>query len=569
MLVTIPIWVYILLMPLPYGWAMQMLISKWFKEPEESANLAVVWLLGLLTLTTLASVFSFFISINLLAHALLLAGAVIITFIWSRTHHGAIARWFQSAKAIHGLAWLLLGFAVLTTLEIATRVPSNPDTGLYHAQAIHWIENYPVVPGLGNLHSRLAFNSSWLVTNALFSFIFLGGQSFHLVASVLFLVVLFYSGSAASQLLKNGLKFSSLFKVFLLPVAFYVLASEVSSPGTDLPVTLIIWVVLAEWLTMLENNHKPSHTCAVVLFMITIYAVTIKLSSAPLVLVGVWLVFASDVKRQVNSLLKCAALGLMVALPWLGRNIIVSGYLIYPFPSIDLFKVDWKIPIAQAFDDQMAIQSWGKIPGHDIGVVAKMPLMQWFREWWANLTTFRRWVLEDIIVMPFILALYGVVSRTFQRASLKFITPLWPVYLVTYTGVAFWFFGSPDFRFGYGFLMAALFLSISPWFILLRNLFSLSDTTLASLLLVILIGFQAFTLYKSVEWRTLPSRLILPADYKSLPTAPCQLANAIVLQPDKDSWSECWYNAFPCTPKCNSNVTLRGTSWGDGFRYPP
>ncbi|HTX78861.1 MAG TPA: hypothetical protein VMC62_04295, partial [Longilinea sp.] len=464
MLVTIAIWIYTLLMPLPYGWGMQKLISKWFKEPgENTPDLVVVWLLGLLVLTTLTSIFSFVIPINLLAHALLLAGAIAIAIIWLRTHRDEIAHWIRSGKSVHGLAWLLLAIAVLTTLEVATRVPANADTGLYHAQAIHWIESYPVVPGLGNLHSRLAFDSSWLVTNALFSFVFLGGRSFHLIASVLFLVVLFYSTRAASSLLKKGFKFSDLFKALLLPIAFYVLASEVSSPGTDLPVTLITWIVLGEWLTALEAHREPSQTGAVVLFMITVYTVTIKLSSVPLVLAGIWLIFASGAGRKVGSLAKCAALGLAVAIPWLGRNVIVSGYLIYPFPAIDLFKVDWKIPIEQAFADQLAIQSWGKLPGHDINVVAQMPFSRWFWQWWANLTLFRRWVLEGIVTMPVVLVAYGLISRSFQRASLKFLTPLWPVYLVTYAGVVFWFWGSPDFRFGYGFLMAALLLILIPW----------------------------------------------------------------------------------------------------------
>jgi hypothetical protein len=286
-------------------------------------------------------------------------------------------------------------------------------------------------------------------------------------------------------------------------------------------------------------------------------------------LVGIWLVFASGAARQTSSLLKCAVLGLMVVLPWFGRNIVLSGYLIYPFPAIDIFKVDWKIPIEQARADQIAIQSWGKLPGRDINVVAKMPFLSWFHEWWANLTLFRRLILEGITLIPFVLVIYGLVSRAFKRVNLKFLTPYWPVYLVTYAGITFWFLGSPEFRFGYGFLMAALLLTILPWFMLFRNLFSKYEVTLTTILLVVLIGFQALTLIKSIEWRTLPSRLVLPADYKSLPTTPCQLANVKVFQPDKDSWSECWYSTFPCTPKCDGNVTLRGISWGDGFRYGP
>ena len=44
------------------------------------------------------------------------------------------------------------------------------DTGLYHAQYIKWIRNYPVVPGLGNLHGRFAFNSMFLVLSGLLTY---------------------------------------------------------------------------------------------------------------------------------------------------------------------------------------------------------------------------------------------------------------------------------------------------------------------------------------------------------------------------------------------------------------
>ncbi|MBC7239454.1 MAG: hypothetical protein H5T71_05085, partial [Chloroflexi bacterium] len=36
------------------------------------------------------------------------------------------------------------------------------DDGLYHLQTIRWLRSYPLPPGLGNLHGRLAFNSAYL-----------------------------------------------------------------------------------------------------------------------------------------------------------------------------------------------------------------------------------------------------------------------------------------------------------------------------------------------------------------------------------------------------------------------
>ena len=53
---------------------------------------------------------------------------------------------------------------LLTAIWLASRAmltPGNYDSGLYHLNAIRWTNEYPLVPGLGNLHGRLAFNSSF------------------------------------------------------------------------------------------------------------------------------------------------------------------------------------------------------------------------------------------------------------------------------------------------------------------------------------------------------------------------------------------------------------------------
>ena len=51
----------------------------------------------------------------------------------------------------------------------ASRGIIHYDTSLYHAQSIRWIEEYGVIPGLGNLHSRLAYNSASFCLSALYS----------------------------------------------------------------------------------------------------------------------------------------------------------------------------------------------------------------------------------------------------------------------------------------------------------------------------------------------------------------------------------------------------------------
>src|SRR5688572_9579424 len=55
------------------------------------------------------------------------------------------------------------------------------DSGMYHAPTINWVQTCLVVPGLGNLHGRLAFNGSSLLYAALVVVGPWSGRSNHLV----------------------------------------------------------------------------------------------------------------------------------------------------------------------------------------------------------------------------------------------------------------------------------------------------------------------------------------------------------------------------------------------------
>jgi len=63
--------------------------------------------------------------------------------------------------------------------------------------------NLPAVPGLGVLHDRLAFDSAWLVANALFSFAFLGLQSFHTLGAFLVILTAAYFADKFDRLIHS------------------------------------------------------------------------------------------------------------------------------------------------------------------------------------------------------------------------------------------------------------------------------------------------------------------------------------------------------------------------------
>ena len=70
--------------------------------------------------------------------------------------------WRKKNKAV----WLLYAGLTLLFAYGSSRGYMHYDTGLYHAQAIRWIEEYGVVPGLANLHSRFGYNSASFALSA-------------------------------------------------------------------------------------------------------------------------------------------------------------------------------------------------------------------------------------------------------------------------------------------------------------------------------------------------------------------------------------------------------------------
>lgn len=75
------------------------------------------------------------------------------------------------------------------------------------------------------------------------------------------------------------------------------------------------------------------------------------------------------------------ALGLLIAFPYLARNVLISGWLFYPFTFLDWFPVDWKISKGYANSDAKEIQAYAR----EIYNVYHLdqPLKQWLPNWFA------------------------------------------------------------------------------------------------------------------------------------------------------------------------------------------
>lgn len=561
MLTAALIMTLVLVLFMAYGWGIVQGLQKVVRIPQ-AGNLrpAMYILAGMCVLIWAGQMFSLVMP--------LAAGAFLIVLavgLW------IVVRFFQSGQHTHflpkplpTLGVILLGLIFLSVLENSTHAATNPDTGIYHAQAIRWIETYPVVSGLGNLHTRFAFNSSWLVLNAMFSLSFLGVKSFHLVPAALTLTVAFDCAQGALDWLRGKGTFANILRALLLPLIFFVLGSQISSPGTDLPVILILWLLLAAWLDRTQDQSEIDPMTSYIIFIAAVSLVTIKLSAAPVLLLALWLGLIN--LRKPPVLLKLAALTVIILFPWMVRNVILSGYVIYPFPAINIFNVDWKIPIEIAKSEVETIQAWGRDPGESVEAVMARPFFSWLRIWFIEKTTNQKVILLAAATSGIIL---GAGLLAIQRLKVKARLDTQPIltgYAAVTAGAVYWLMSAPDIRFGYGFLLAMVALAAVPWLNLLDILASSFGKFIRVGLILGLIAYQLFFFVRSFDAKTIGSRLILPADYPSLPSEPCALGEGQVWCAGAEAWTQCWYDPFPCIPQVNDWAEQRGPEWKDGFR---
>ena len=377
----------------------------------DSVSGPLVILAGLCLINTLAALLSLFIKLGWFAQMLLFIPGMVFGWRMWKKRAGLFALKLPKYSWLVGILLVLIFF---TVLENSTHSPSNPDTGIYHAQAIRWMETYPAVPGLGNLHSRLAYNTNWLVLNALFSFSFLGLRSFHVLPGAMALAALVYLVQGVQQLLKGSVTFGNIFKMILIPLLFYTVGAQISSPGTDLPADILIWITLAVWLDYIDiPKDKPGAGLGeIFIFIFSIYLVTIKLSSLPVLLLAAFIFF-----RQLRLGRKIAVRYLVVAIillaPWWARNLILSGYWVYPVPAIAHFSPnwDWKIPLERVIQEQRSILAWARLPQADAQEVLAMPLKSWLRQWFENQTANRQALVLGGLASPIVFALGAWLSR--------------------------------------------------------------------------------------------------------------------------------------------------------------
>lgn len=473
------------------------------------------------------------------------------------------------------------------------------DAGMYYYQAIRWLNEHPIVPGLGNLNLQLGINQTYFPWAALLNLPPLGRSGFLVVNGLMTVVAMAPGVMEVLRLHRRGPPPGpvAILRILSLPVlALFAMNEATATPSPDVFAWVLSIVVFERAATGLLSARtrpdRPPHP-PLPLALLCASLVTVKLSmavfaAATLAVVATVLALrargTAGRARIPRDLALVAATAAVAGLPWVLRNVVLTGCPLFPSPVAGL-AVDWRVPewkVAYAPDQVLAAARHPGPEGHSIrgltadvtrrihvsdpGVMTpeafrtRLRETPWLGAWLKD--TLRSPRLAACLAGPAILLpVLGLLRR--RRGGPPADRTLDPLYLPVVAALAFWLHAAPAIRFGLPFL---LMLSLLPAAQILARF--ARDTRLpggvaavAALILsaaALADGFPA----RSRLWHTTVIAPPMRTEMESFTTR-----SGLVLQvPVHDS--RCFDAPLPATPFRNPGLSLRKPERGlaGGFR---
>ncbi len=530
-------------------------------ERRAPPRLPVLALAGLAVLSAGALLASLVVPLDGRMLAAALTGAALLAAVRRRALAAAL-RDFGGAlgsglAAGRGLGAAALAAGALLGLARTAVATAHFDTAAYQLQAIRWLQELGAVPGLGNLHGRLAFAAGWFAPQALLG-------RLQVLNGALFLLVLVDGVAAVGEWRRGARRASLLVRLATAVLTFHLFAPWLSAATPDVPAAVLVWVVAALWLKAVEEGSLaapgPRQTAVAVL---AAFAASVKLSALPLLLLPLWLAARLAAARRWRAAGALAGTVLVFVLPALLHSVVVSGYLLFPVPGLAPFPVDWRIPAEWVATHARWITSFSRSQLLPAEVVLAMPLREWAPLWWNDL------LLSTKAALLACLALAPAQAGLWLARRRR---PLPPgaldhavLFATAAAGVLFWLTTAPAPRFGWGFLFLLTLLAAGPFFLPAAR--RLPAGALAGFLLAYFTVRGAQTLAREPQVFAEAARhAVLPAAAPVPPTR-ATVRDGFTLRVALDG--RCWYQPFPCAPDPDPGLELRGRTLESGFLIRP
>ncbi|HEX8269005.1 MAG TPA: hypothetical protein VF581_03860 [Flavobacterium sp.] len=433
-------WIYILFTSINLGYILQRLLKLEFTE------FVVTAILGLFSVSILASFWAFFGRINIEFHLFLLLLNILLG-IGFRQPIASIYKslTLQLQRLSSGLK-VTLGVITVLLLAQCSAAPFIVDNESYYIQTVKWLNEYGMVKGLANLHFFFGQTSGWHVAQSAFSFSFLYSN--------------FNDLSGFCLLLGNCIAFTKLHEYFsnrnfsfliigLLPLANVFFFRFIGAPAPDIAIYVISFIIFFYFLENYKNSTVASLNLVAVLVLFAAYIKPTSITSAILPLFLLLRNFRDNLRGSYRILVLSA----VILVLFIGKSLVLTGYPLFPFPTRFFeYSPDFQVPEkimrylggdkSEAF--QLSLADYEAMPIHSV-------LFKW-------------------LLLP---GLHGLFNKS--AVFLVFISPIfilkyfnkreyWLLYLTMLLQLVILFALSPQYRFFMNFILFFTFLCLAPMF---------------------------------------------------------------------------------------------------------
>lgn len=449
------------------------------------------------------------------------------------------------------------------------------DCGLYYIQTVRWAQNFPVVPGLGNLHVRLGSVSSWHLLTAAFDWpVYFKGNLDDLGELILVWFLIFHGWNSVKR---SG--FERYLSLCLIFSSLWLAYPLLTAPSPDLATGLIGMQTLWQFRKFLKawDPKEPNqlNTRGLSLFVQSLFLAQIKLSAIPFLVVSFLILFLVIRKGWFISSFHLIVLGLLVASTMVYRSYTLSGYALFPAFQGGVVA-DWEIPKTQVVEYLEGVRGFARhrlsfaelASGITYESIGRMPFREWFPIW-AKDRNVEEWVIILLAVSGWLLLVRfvsGHIRRSFKDH--------WPLIFFTWLSgmmLLFWFSNAPDVRFGmailgmgFSYSLAAILLNLSSRFEWMTHI-GFQRVALSVLAIGAFISF--------IDVRSFRENAIFPPKYpKTKLLNYLNNQGKIMYAPGEDLQlidpsGQCWDGPLPCSLKPLPGLQWRGSSLKEGFRF--
>jgi len=348
-------WLFLFFLVLPLG------ILAGHALKISSQNTIITLLLGLVLLTCGFTLTAFFFPLGAESLVSWTTLSLISGIYYRREIRQQLTNFVKSLKLLPSYLKVVIGILTFGALLKSTQYPFIIDNESYYIQTIKWLNQYGFVKGIANLHIFLAQNSAWHILQAGTNLSFLTNKINDINGFVFILCTIYCiteSHAYSTKVKMYWLSFMPLTAIF--PFLF------LDVPSPDLPLLVITPAILHLFI-----QHKDGDSNFRTALLLFVFLAFVKITIAPL---GILFLGGLIKKDNIRFALVTT---LPIALLWISKNLVVSGYPLYPF---NFFRTDtgWAIPAELL--DLMSFHNtgYGKLLPH--GTTMPTKLFYWITQ---------------------------------------------------------------------------------------------------------------------------------------------------------------------------------------------